>query len=57
MGARVAAIVPFAIAVLLPPAGLLIGLLQLTQEDRQRGYRLIAVAILAAAAWALLLFG
>ena len=55
MGARFAAIFPFAIAVLLPPAGLLIGLSQL-QRERQLGLRLIAAAVLAAVLWALLLF-
>jgi hypothetical protein len=57
VGARAASILPFVIAVLLPPAGLLIGLLQLTQPDRERGVRLIVVAVLAGALWAFLLFG
>ena len=52
---RANAIFPFAIAILLPPAGLLLGLLQLTQEDRGLAVRLIVVSLLAAAAWALLL--
>lgn len=57
MGARASSILPFVIAVLLPPAGLLIGLLQLTQEDRRRGFMLIAVALLAALVWLRLLTG
>ncbi len=57
MGARAAKIMPFAIAVLLPPAGLLLGLLQLTQPDRDRGIRIIAVSLLAGALWWLLLTG
>lgn len=49
------ALFPFAIAVVLPPAGLLIGALQYTQEDKQLGVRLMVVALLAGVAWALLL--
>ena len=52
---RANAIFPFAIAILLPPAGLLLGLLQLTQDDRGLGVRLVVVSLLAAAVWALLL--
>jgi len=54
MGERLASIFPFLIAVLLPPAGLLIGLSQL-QRDRELGLRLIATAVLATIAWVLLL--
>jgi hypothetical protein len=50
---RLAALFPFAIAVVLPPAGLIIGLVELKQ-DRELGIRLIAVALLAALVWALL---
>ncbi len=46
---------PFAIALVIPPAGLLIGLLQLTQEDRALGVRIVVVALLAAVVWTLLL--
>jgi hypothetical protein len=53
VGDRAAGVFPFALAVILPPAGLMIGLFQL-QQDRQLGIRLIAVAILAAVVWALL---
>ena len=55
MKERAAALFPFAIAVALPPAGLLIGVLQYTQDDRELGLRLMLVALLAAAAWVLLL--
>lgn len=54
MGERLAAAFPFAIAVLLPPAGLLIGLSQL-QREREIGIRLIVVSLLAAVVWALLI--
>lgn len=57
MGVRAASILPFAIAILLPPAGLLIGILEVTQEDRERGIRIIAVALLASLLWVLLLTG
>jgi hypothetical protein len=51
--ARLAAIFPFLLAVLLPPAGLLIGLTQL-EKDRELGLRLIAVALLASVVWVFL---
>ena len=47
---------PFAIAVVLPPAGLIVGLAAL-QEDRVLGLRVIAVAVLAAVVVALLFLG
>jgi hypothetical protein len=53
--ARATEIFPFAIAVFLPPAGLILGLLALSQEDRELGIRLIIVSILAAVVWVLLL--
>jgi hypothetical protein len=53
MGERLTAIFPFAIAVLLPPAGLLLGFVELRQ-DRELGMRLIVVAVLAAVVWTLL---
>ena len=55
MRARAAQLFPFAIAVALPPAGLLLGLIQFTQEDRELGVRLIVAALLAAIVWLLLL--
>ena len=57
MGERAAAIFPFAIAVALPPAGLILGLFLLTQENRDLGLRLVIVALLAAIVWVLLLTG
>jgi hypothetical protein len=44
---------PFAIAIVLPPAGLILGLAAL-REDRELGLRVMAVAVLAAVAWVLL---
>ncbi len=57
MGERAVALYPFAIAVALPPAGLFLGLIAFSQNDRTQGTRLIVVSVLAAAVWALLLFG
>ena len=53
MGERLSGILPFLIAVLLPPAGVLLGLVELRQ-DRDLGTRLIVVAVLAAVVWVLL---
>jgi hypothetical protein len=53
VGERLTAIFPFLIAVILPPAGLLIGLSQL-QSERELGIRLIVVSLLAAVVWVLL---
>jgi hypothetical protein len=50
MGQRATDLFPFGIAIVLPPAGLILGLLEL-QQDREAGIRLIAVALLAAAVW------
>lgn len=47
---RATALFPFAIAVVLPPAGALIGILALG-TDRELGIRLIVVAVLAALVW------
>jgi hypothetical protein len=44
---------PFAIAIVLPPAGLILGLAAL-QEDRELGLQVMAVAVLAAVVWVLL---
>jgi hypothetical protein len=57
MGERASSLFPFGIAVVLPPAGLLLGLLELQQGDREKGLRLIAVAVLAALVWVLLFVG
>jgi hypothetical protein len=53
---RLSTLFPFAIAIFLPPAGLILGLAEL-REDRNLGVRLIAVALLAAVVWVLLLVG
>lgn len=53
MGDRLAGILPFVIAVLLPPAGVLLGLVEVRQ-DRELGIRLIVVSLLAALVWVLL---
>jgi hypothetical protein len=52
---RATAFFPFAIALVLPPAGALIGLFALG-SDREFGLRMIAVAALAAVLWILLIF-
>jgi hypothetical protein len=51
---RLAALFPFAIAVLLPPAGLLIGLSQL-EKDRELGLRIAFVSMLASVVWVFLI--
>jgi hypothetical protein len=51
---RLAGVFPFAIAVLLPPAGLILGLAAVQQKQRELGIRLIVVAVLAAVVWTLL---
>jgi len=56
MGKALGTYIPFILAVLLPPVGLLLGLIGL-QEDRQLGIRLIVVALLAAVVWALIFVG
>jgi hypothetical protein len=52
---RAAALFPFAIAVVLPPAGALMGIFAL-DKDRELGIRLILVAVLAALVWWLAVF-
>ncbi len=54
MGERASNLFPFGIAVVLPPAGLLLGLLNIQQDQRDLGIRLIVVSILAAVVWVLL---
>ena len=54
MRARANTIFPFAIAVVLPPAGLVVALFAAV-EDRNLGLRIGVVAVLAAAVWAFLL--
>jgi hypothetical protein len=54
MGERASNLFPFGIAVVLPPAGLLLGLLNIQQDKRDLGMRLIVVSLLAAVVWVLL---
>jgi hypothetical protein len=56
VGERANRIFPFGIAIVLPPAGLILGLLNM-QEDRELGIRLIVVSLLAAVVWVLLFVG
>jgi hypothetical protein len=57
VGERASNIFPFGIAVVLPPAGLLLGLLNLQQGKRELGIRLVLVSLLAALVWVLLFVG
>jgi hypothetical protein len=57
MGERATSLFPFGIAIVLPPAGLILGLLNLQQGNRVLGIRLILVALLAAVVWVLLFVG
>jgi hypothetical protein len=57
MGERASNLFPFGIAIVLPPAGLLLGLLNLQQENRVLGIRLILTSLLAAVVWVLLFVG
>jgi hypothetical protein len=57
MGERASNLFPFGIAVVLPPAGLLLGLLNLQQENRVLGIRLILTSLVAAVVWVLLFVG
>jgi len=57
MGERASTLFPFGIAVVLPPAGLLLGILNLLQGNRVLGIRLILVSLLAAVIWVLLFVG
>ena len=57
MGERASNLFPFGIAIVLPPAGLLLGLLNIQQQKRDLGIRLVVVSLLAAAVWVLLFVG
>jgi hypothetical protein len=57
MGERASSFFPFGIAVVLPPAGLILGLLSLQQGEREQGVRLVLVSSLAAIVWVLLFVG
>ncbi|MEZ5077473.1 MAG: hypothetical protein R2725_08525 [Solirubrobacterales bacterium] len=52
MGGKIGIYLPFVIAVLLPPAGLMLGLIGL-QEEREKGIGLLIVSVLAAIVWTL----
>jgi hypothetical protein len=54
MGERASSLFPFGIAIVLPPAGVILGALELLQGERDQGIRLIAVSLLAAIVWVLL---
>jgi hypothetical protein len=54
MGERATSLFPFGIAVVLPPAGVILGLLNFLQGERELGMRLVAVSLLAAIVWVLL---
>jgi hypothetical protein len=51
MGERITRSFPFVIAVILPPAGVILGFVEM-QQDREAGVRLIVVSLLAAVVWA-----
>jgi hypothetical protein len=57
MGERASNLFPFGIAIVLPPAGLILGLLNVQQQNRDLGIRLIVVSLLAALVWVLLFVG
>jgi hypothetical protein len=57
VGERATSLFPFGIAVVLPPAGFLLGILNLLQENRVLGIRLILVSLLSAVVWVLLFVG
>lgn len=54
MGERASQLFPFGIAIVLPPAGLILGLLNIQQDEKELGLRLIVVSVLAAIVWAFL---
>lgn len=54
MGERASTLFPFGIAIVLPPAGVILGMLNFLQGERELGMRLVAVSLLAAIVWVLL---
>jgi hypothetical protein len=54
MGERATSLFPFGIAIVLPPAGVLLGILNFLQGQRDLGMRLVAVSLIAAIVWVLL---
>ncbi|HEV7769376.1 MAG TPA: hypothetical protein VGO66_01825 [Solirubrobacterales bacterium] len=53
MGERLSAYFPFILAMLLPPVGVLLGVIEM-QQDRELGMRIVVVALLAVVVWTLL---
>jgi hypothetical protein len=53
LGERANRIFPFAIAVILPPAGLFLALAARQEGNRDLAQRLLVVSLLAAVVWAL----
>lgn len=53
MGERLSAYFPFILAVLMPPVGVLLGVIEM-QKDRELGMRIVVVALLAVVVWTLL---
>ena len=54
MGERASQLFPFGIAIVLPPAGLILGLLNIQQDEKELGTRLIVVSVLATIVWVFL---
>ena len=54
MGERLTEYFPFIIAVVLPPAGLMLALIERQQGDRDKAIRLLVMSLIAAVIWALL---
>jgi len=51
MRERATALYPFAIAIVLPPAGVVLGVAAMSGEDGDNGVRIVIVAVLAALVW------
>jgi len=51
MRERATVLYPFAIAIVLPPAGVVLGVAAMSGEDRDNGFRIVIVAVLAALVW------
>lgn len=54
MGEKANRIFPFVLAFVLPPAGVILGLLYVQQGDPELGWRLVGAAVLGAILWVLL---
>jgi hypothetical protein len=53
VGERLSEYFPFILAVLFPPVGVLLGVVEYP-KDRDQGMRLVAVSVLAAIVWVLI---